>query len=64
MFLVFALEIYREGKLVYIHFFATFTKRQFFASSCFSLDDVKKVTHSLIAVGAVGVRLPLYFGHS
>ena len=25
---------------------------------------VKKVSHSLIAVGAVGVRVPLYLGHS
>ena len=23
-----------------------------------------KVSHSLIAVGAMGVRVPLYFGHS
>ena len=25
---------------------------------------VVKVSHSLIAVGAVGVRIPLYLGHS
>ena len=24
----------------------------------------KKVSHSLIAVGAVGIRVPLYLGHS
>ena len=31
----------------------------------YKLDKVKvKVSHSLIAIGAVGVRVPLYLGHS
>ena len=33
---------------------------------CFLMYDIKKVkvSHSLIAVGAAGVRVPLYLGHS
>ena len=34
-------------------------------SLCTAIVEVKvKVSHSLIAVGAVGVRVPLYLGHS
>ena len=31
---------------------------------CIGTDKKVKVSHSLIAVGAVGVRVPLYLGHS
>ena len=42
---------------------STLTKRTDFNFYLFLIKKVK-VSHSLIAVGAVGVRVPLYLGHS
>ena len=44
-----------------IRYFPTFGQKD---ASVSSVNKKVKVSHSLIAVGAVGVRVPLYLGHS
>ena len=34
------------------------------SNACFDVIGKVKVSHSLLAVGAVGVRVPLYLGYS
>ena len=57
-----------EKSVSCLTFFVLFVCFSFFLSfflSFFSCEKVKvNVSHSLIAIGAVGVRVPLYLGHS